>query len=76
MNPLIQVAQSRPLPTVGATSSVSIVGTIVSFAESTLPLIQWGAALVAFISGVIGVLVGAYHLKNIAKKEFAARRAR
>ena len=70
MNSMIQAMLNRPIPSIGATSSVSVTGTFVSFAEVTLPLIQWSAALVAVISGLIGIAIGAYHVKNIIIKEW------
>lgn len=43
-----------------AAATTSITASIVSFAASTLPLMQWIAAAVAIISGLTGVAWVAY----------------
>lgn len=58
------------MPTVATSTSVSVTGTAISFAEETLPMIQWSAAAVALLSGVVGILVGLWHLKVIWRKEY------
>lgn len=70
MNYLIQTMMNRPLPSIGVTSSVSVTGAAVSFAENTFPLIQWAAAFVGLLSGLMGIAIAAWHIKNIIKKDF------
>lgn len=69
MNAFSEYFLNRPVPTIAASTGVSATGTVVSFAEHTLPVIQWSAGAMAFASGIIGVAVGAWHLKEIMRKE-------
>lgn len=67
------ILSARPLPIISTTSGASAGGAIISFSEATLPLVQWFAALAAIASGLLAIAVGAYHVKEIYKREQAER---
>lgn len=67
MNHLIQHLSIRPMPTIGASTGVSISGAAVSLGAA-VQVVQLIAGLVAIVSGCIGIAVGLWHLKEIWKK--------
>lgn len=60
------MAGNSRLDVVVGTAATSGGGTLVSFFVDTLPVIQWLAATVALISGVIAIILG---LRKIARRE-------
>jgi hypothetical protein len=45
-------------PTIGTATGTSLLGSYVSFAESTLPLVSWMAAFIGILSGIVGLAIG------------------
>lgn len=70
MNLLLEYTMNRPAPAIVSTTGVSAAGAVVSFAEDTLPVLQWFGAAIAVISGILGIMIALYHLKQIWNKEF------
>lgn len=71
---VIQNLMNRPAQSIGAAVPVSATGTVVSFTETTLPIVQWVAGFIAILSGVVGLAVGLYHLRQIWIKERAKKK--
>jgi hypothetical protein len=55
---VIRQAGNIRLDVIVGTAAASGGGTLISFFADTLPIIQWFAATVALISGVVAIILG------------------
>ena len=67
---ILQFFTQRPVAPVVGSASVSVGSAWVSWFETSLPIVQWIAGVLAVVSAVIAILLGVRQLWRAFKTDF------